>query len=887
MYWHSMSVAEIFKKFNSNEDTGLNIAQVIKMQGKYGKNKLKEQKQKSFLAKFIEQFADFLILILLAAAVISAVTAYLDGSHDYIDTIIIFAIVILNAAIGVIQESKAEKAILALKKLSAPKALAIRNGKKVKLASEDLVPGDIILLEAGDFIPADARIITSNNLSCEESSLTGESVASKKNNLVINQKNVPIGDRKNMVFSSCSVATGNAKCIVVQTGMSTQIGHIANMLDKESTPNTPLQEKLAQTGKILGIAAIIICIIIFALGVMQGKNFMDMFMTSISLAVAAIPESLPAVVTIVLAMGVRKLASNKAIIRNLPAVETLGSANVICSDKTGTLTQNKMTVKEVRNQDGILNKNSEINKKVLELATLCNNASLAKQGKNFSAIGDPTETTIILAANDVGEDKNLLDEKYKRIFEVPFDSSKKFMVTVHKLDDKTYRVITKGAPDVLIKKCKYFIKDNKHCELDIDTKNKIIKQNKQMAEKALRVIAVAYKDESISSFDKNNLEEDLTFCGLIGMIDPPRKGVKDAVKECLKAGIKPVMITGDHIITAKAIAKELLIFNKNDKAISSQELDKIPQEELERDIFNYSVFARVAPEHKVRIVKAFQSRGAVVAMTGDGVNDAPALKAADIGCAMGQTGTDVAKSAADMIMTDDNFSTIVKAVHEGRGIFDNIKKTVRFLVSCNIGEILLILVASILKMPIPLLAIQLLWINLVTDSLPALALGCEPAEDDIMNRKPIKKNEGLFSGGVAYNMMVEGLFIGAISLLAFVIGATFFDKTSFTTFNPVIGRTMAFAVLSISELVHAFNVKSENSIFSTHLFNNKKLIFSFFICLLLELSVISIPTLAIIFKCAVLNSLEWLIVIALSLSPLVIVEIEKLMARFSKKLMNN
>lgn len=879
MYWHSMNKSEITKHFNSNENSGLNVAQVIKMQGKYGKNKLKEQKQKSFLAKFIEQFADFLILILLAAAVISAVTAYLDGSHDYIDTIIIFAIVILNAAIGVIQESKAEKAIQALKKLSAPKALAIRNGKKVKLASEDLVPGDIILLEAGDFVPADARIISSNNLSCEESSLTGESIASEKNSSVISKKNLPLGDRKNMVFSSCSVTTGNAKCIVVQTGMDTQIGHIANMIDSENTPNTPLQKKLAQTGKILGIAAIIICIIIFALGVMQGKGFMDMFMTSVSLAVAAIPESLPAVVTIVLAMGVRKLASNKAIIRNLPAVETLGSANVICSDKTGTLTQNKMTVKEVRTQDGIISKGQEISTKILKLAALCNNASLVKKSKNYTAIGDPTETAIVLAASGIGEDKNSLDEKYKRIFELPFDSSKKFMTTVHKLNENNYRIIAKGAPDVLIKKCKYFIKDNKPCEIDQNTKNNITLQNKQMAENALRVLAVAYKDESIGSYNKNNLEENLIFCGLIGMIDPPRKGVKEAVKECLKAGIKPVMITGDHIITAKAIAKELLIFNKNDKALSANELDKIPQEKLEKDIFNYSVFARVSPEHKVRIVKAFQSRGAVVAMTGDGVNDAPALKAADIGCAMGQTGTDVAKSAADMIMTDDNFTTIVKAVHEGRGIFDNIKKTVRFLVSCNVGEILLILVASLLKMPIPLLAIQLLWVNLVTDSLPALALGCEPAEDNIMSRKPLKKNEGLFSGGVAYNMVVEGLFIGAISLLAFVIGATFFDKISVDIFNPIVGRTMAFAVLSISELVHAFNVKSELSIFNTHLFNNKKLIFSFFICLLLEVSVISVPIFASIFKCAVLNSFEWLIVAILALSPLVIVEIEKLFAR--------
>lgn len=859
------------------------MAQVIKMQSKYGKNKLKEKKQKTIFSKFLEQFADFLILILLAAAVISAITAHIDGSHDYIDSIIIFTIVILNAIIGVIQENKAEKAIQALKKLSAPKALAVRNGKKIKLQSEDLVPGDLIILNTGDFIPADARIITSNDLSCDESSLTGESIASKKNSAVINKKDIPLADRKNMVFSSCSVTTGNAVCIVVETGMNTQIGKIADMIDNEETPSTPLQKKLAQTGKVLGIAAIAICIIIFALGLFQGKDFMEMFMTSVSLAVAAIPESLPAVVTIVLAMGVRKLAANKAIIRNLPAVETLGSANVICSDKTGTLTQNKMTVKETRNQDGVLNKNSSINKQILEFAALCNNASLVKKNNKPSAVGTPTEAAIVLAANEIGEDKLELDKKYKRVFEIPFSSSKKFMITVHKLTGGNYRVIAKGAPDVLIKKCSNYTNNGKVLNLSLAVKDNIAKQNKQMAENALRVLAVAYKDIDESAYDKNNLGNNLTFCGLIGMIDPPRKEAKDAVKKCLKAGIKPVMITGDHIITAKAIAKDLLIYNKNDKAINAQELDKISQKELEKDIFKYSVFARVSPEHKVRIVKAFQSSGAVVAMTGDGVNDAPALKTADIGCAMGQTGTDVAKGAADMVLTDDNFSTIVKAVREGRGIFDNIKKTVRFLVSCNIGEILLILVASILKMPIPLLAIQLLWVNLVTDSLPALALGSEPAQENIMDRKPIKKNDGLFSGGVAYNMIIEGLFIGAISLLAFVIGFAFFDKTSLNILNPTIGRTMAFAVLSISELVHAFNVKSDLSIFNTNLFNNKKLVFSFFFCLLLEISVISVPILAGIFKCAILNFHEWLIVAILALSPLVIVELEKLFAKLSNK----
>ncbi len=882
LQWYSLNTEEVIKKLKTNEQTGLSTEEVIQRQVKYGKNKLTEKKKKSMFYRFFLQFSDFLILILLAAAAISAFTAYIEKSNDYIDSIIILAIVIMNAIIGLVQESKAEKAIDALKKLSAPKARVRRNGKEQRIASEDLVPGDIIILDTGDFIPADARILSCNNLSSEESSLTGESVPSEKNSFVISNEDTSLGDRNNMLFSSCSVTTGNAICVVTETGMNTQVGHIANMINSEESPQTPLQKRLSQTGKYLGIAAIAICIFIFALGMFQGKDFMDMFMTSVSLAVAAIPESLPAVVTIVLAIGVRKLAANRAIIRNLPAVETLGSANVICSDKTGTLTQNKMTVTEVRNQNGIVDESTELGKEILKFSALCNNATISKNGEKVEFLGDPTETALIIAADKNGQNKQLLEQQYERVYEIPFDSDRKLMTTVHKLENGKYRVITKGAPDILISKCNSYVENSVKSDMTTSVRSLIENENKTMAENALRVLAVSYKDIDEQPTSGSNLEKDLTFIGLIGMIDPPRPEAKAAVKECLRAGIKPVMITGDHVITAKAIARELLILGDKEKAITGEQLDKISQSELEKDIFKYSVFARVSPEHKVRIVKAFQSQGAVVSMTGDGVNDAPALKASDIGCAMGITGTDVAKGAADMIMTDDNFATIVKAVHEGRGIFDNIKKTVRFLVSCNVGEILLILIASIFAMPMPLLAIQLLWINLVTDSLPALALGSEPAESDIMDRKPLKKSEGLFSGGVGYNMIVEGLFIGAISLLAFVIGAKFFDSMSIFRSEPMIGRTMAFAVLSISELVHVFDVKSEHSIFKTNLLNNKKLILAFFICLFLEVSVITIPFLASIFKCSPLNMQQWLIVAAISISPMIVSEIEKFLANRTK-----
>lgn len=869
MDWHNLNAQDVLKKFKVDENIGLTSVSVAQKQLNYGKNILKEKKSKSVLAKFFEQFSDFMVIVLLIAAAISFITSAVKGSKDYIDSIIILFIVVMNAIIGVVQESKAEKAIDALKKLSSPKATVIRGGKKVIVPSEDLVPGDILLLNSGDLVPADARLIECVNLKTEESSLTGESLSVEKNSNKTFPVNANLGERRNMVFSTSTVTSGHAKAIVVETGMNTQVGKIAGMLINENSFQTPLQLKLEKISKILGIFAIAICAVIFVLGIIEKVPPFEMFMIAISLAVAAIPEGLPAVVTIVLAMGVRKMAANRAVIRKLPAVETLGNATVICSDKTGTLTQNKMTVTQICDENGKLNFSSELGKKILILGVLCNNSSVSYSNKEYRAIGEPTECALSLVAAENGLVKTELDEDFPKKHEIPFDSTRKLMTTVHKLDNGKFRIITKGAPDFLLE-CSTFCNGKPFSET---LKRKIKIQNDDMAKSALRVLAIAYKDVANIPNSQKEMENNLNFCGLIGMIDPPRPQVKMAVNECKNAGIKPVMITGDHIVTAKAIAKNLGILSDGDKAISGKQLEKMTQEDLEKNIFDYSVFARVSPEHKVRIVKAFKKHGETVAMTGDGVNDAPALKTADIGCAMGISGTDVAKNAADMIMTDDNFSTIVEAVRQGRGIFENIKKSVHFLVSTNIGEIITVLTAFLLNLPSPLLAIQLLWINLVTDSFPALALGVEPVDEDIMSNKPQGKNTALLSRNDWRRIVVEGCFIGAISILAFTIGRVFFDVSH----NPIIGRTMSFAVLSLSQLVHSFNIKSPKSLFKTDIFSNIKLVYSFILGVILQVSVISVPSLAVIFKTANLNFTQWLIVALLSFSPLIVAEIEKSM----------
>lgn len=867
MNWHSLSCSDVLEFFKVKMDVGINSRDVSLRRKKYGLNKIDENKSSSILKKFISQFKDVMIIILLIAAVISFFTSIIDDNSDYIDSIIILFIVIMNAIIGVIQENKAEKAIEALKKLTSPKSKVIRSGKEYLIYSSEILPGDIIRLSAGNLVPADCRLLKTFKLVVEESLLTGESLPIEKSAELVLKEKTQLADKKNMIFSGTTIVSGHAIAIAVETGMNTQVGKIASMIKKEVTPQTPLQKKLEKTSKILGFGVTAICGVILILGIIQRIPFLDMFMIAISLAVAAIPEGLPAVVTIVLAIGIRRMASRKAIIRKLPAVETLGGATVICSDKTGTLTQNKMTVTKISNGESFIRLSSAEGLEVLKLCNLCNDAKEIHKNKKIEISGEATEKALVEAYIKNNNSKNSLEAKYPRVQEFPFDSKRKLMTTVHKISEEKYRVITKGAPEALIN----IASSSKIGFLNANIRSKIKQENESMAKDALRVLAVAYKDVRFIPKKLEDAESNLTFCGLVGMIDPPRSEAKKAVLSCKKAGIRPVMITGDHIITAKAIAKELLIYNENDLAISGKELNSMDDSTLSKNIFKYSVFARVSPEHKVRIIKAFQKNGAIVAMTGDGVNDAPALKVADIGCAMGKSGTDVAKNAADMILTDDDFSTIVEAVKQGRGISKNIKKTVHFLLSSNIGEIITVLTAFLLKLPTPLLAIQLLWVNLVTDTFPALALGVDPVDKDIMNEKPQDPVGGLFSKRKWKNISVEGCFIGAISILAFTLGRVIYD----TTTVPIIGRTMAFAVLSLSQIVHSFNVRSEKSIFKSSLFSNMKMIYSLILCVILQVAVISLPRLSLIFKTANLTGQQWLIVILLSLSPLLVVEMEK------------
>ena len=800
--WHTKEINEIEKVLGTNIEKGLCEEQVEERRKKYGENKLAEEKKESIIVKFFKQFNDFMIIILIIASIISAIVAKLEGSGDYIDSIIIIAIVVFNSIMGVIQEAKAEKALEALKRMTAPVTKVKRNGRILTIKGTEVVPGDIIILETGNYVPADARIISSSELQIEESSLTGETVPVLKNGNIILKENLPIGDIINMVFSSTIIVNGHGEAIVTETGMDTKVGKIAKIIITDESPETPIQRKLAEVGKILGICCIIICIAIFIIGIFKQISPVEMFMTSVGLAVAAIPEGLPAIVTIMLSIGVTKMARKNSIIRKLPAVETLGSSSVICSDKTGTLTQNKMKVVELKTSK----LDFEDKRFLLELGTMCTDVHIERDNDKKIAIGEATETAIVNEAIAQNIDKENLYTKMKRIKDIPFDSTRKMMSTVHKTE-KGFRIITKGAPDVIIGKCNKYKDGKEIIQLQQVEKKKIEKTNLEMAEKALRIIAVAYKDvnELPSKINSEIIENDLTFVGLIGMIDPPREGVKEAVATCRRAGIKTVMITGDHIVTAKAIAKELGILRLNDLAITGSELDQISDKELEKNIMRYSVFARVSPEHKVRIVKTFRKKGAIVAMTGDGVNDAPALKNADIGIAMGLNGTDVAKNAADMLLADDNFVTIVEAVKQGRNIFDNIRKAVHFLIATNVGEIVTIFLGLMMGLKSPLLAIQLLWINLVTDSLPAIALGLEPPEDNIMSRKPRDPKKSLFSDGLWGKIFFEGTMLGILTLLCFSIGNRLYGLE--------VARTMAFVSLGMLELVHSFNVKSEKTIF--------------------------------------------------------------------------
>ncbi|MBE9888123.1 calcium-translocating P-type ATPase, PMCA-type [Enterococcus durans] len=854
--WFTKSKEEVLRSLDTDIKEGLSSQEAEKRLQSFGRNELDVKKKESIVKKVIGQLEDPMIIVLLIAAFLSYVSS---GFKDWTDSVIILLIVVINAIISISQENNANKSLEALQKMSAPLAKVIRNKKMEHIETAMLVPGDIIELEAGDLVPADVRILSAANLKADESAMTGESVPVNKKALEGLPDDTVLADRKNMLISSTVITNGRATCVVTNTGMNTEVGRIANMLIAEDNNTTPLQRKMAEISKLLSIICLGICILMFVVGILYSRPILEIFMMAVSLGVAAIPEGLAAIVTIVLALGVQRLVKRHAIVKKLPAVETLGAASVICSDKTGTLTQNKMTVVET------FVHGNETQEQLLAIGTLCNDSKLTVDGSEFRVTGDPTETAFVSKAYEEKLDKNELETSLPRVAEIPFDSERKLMSTIHKTE-QGYRVMVKGAPDVLLNRC----------TIDEADAQKIAAKNADMASNALRVLGVAYKDitEIPEELLSEDIENQLTFVGLVGMIDPPRQEVKEAVAQCYDAGIRPVMITGDHKLTAVAIAKELAIFRSGDLAMTGVELDMMPQEVLEEEVAKYSVYARVSPEHKMRIVKAWQANGMVVAMTGDGVNDAPALKVADIGCAMGITGTDVAKGAADMILTDDNFATIVHAVEQGRGIFSNIKKSIQYLLSCNIGEIITIFVATALNFhQMPLVAIQLLWLNLVTDSLPALALGMEPVEPGVMKQKPRDSRKSIFADGFAASMIFYGVLVGVITLAAYWLG-------EYVLSNPNVAdgtaNTMAFATLVFGELTRAFAVRSETrSIFSIGVFSNSAMNKAFLVSLALQLAVLFIPFLQEIFKVQSLTGMEWLIVILLSLVPLIVSEITK------------
>ena len=854
---HRKTKEQIVKELDTNLTRGLSKEEVERRTSQYGLNELEGKKKVSLFVKFLLEFKDPLIIILLAAAVISLIIDY----HEWVESLIILIVVTLNAFLGVFQESKAEKSLEALKKMSSPLCKVIRDGSVQQVDTVTLVPGDLIIVEAGDFVPADIRILECSNLQVDESALTGESVASNKTTDLIEEEDIPLGDKKNILFSSTFVTNGRAKGIVINTGMKTEIGKIAGMLIDDDNTETPLQKKLAQVSKVIGLLALGVCVLVFILNVIIGVkndevNLLENFKTAVALAVAAIPEGLATVVTIVLAIGVNKMAKEQAVVKKLPAVETLGSTSVVCSDKTGTLTQNKMTVVEIYNRK---NKNLEEIKEedhlLINYFALCCDAKITNVDGVEKRIGDPTETALIELNNIYGTSIGHIE----RVGDLPFDSERKMMTVVVKLNNK-YISITKGAPDIIVSRS----------DADIE---EVLKVNTLMAEKALRVLGLGIKEFDHMPQVDASLEENLQFIGLVGMIDPARKEVKGAIEVAKNAGIKVVMITGDHVITAKAIAEELGILEGNQKAISSSDLNKLTDEELLEHVEEYSVYARVSPSNKVRIVDAWQKKGFIVSMTGDGVNDSPSLKKADIGCAMGITGTDVAKQAAEMILVDDNFATIISAVKEGRGIYENVKKCVKYLLSSNIGEVMTIFAATLLtlfglSLGTPLASIHLLWINLITDSLPAFGLGMEKATDELMKQKPRPKTEGFFANKLGLEIIIEGMIIGLLTLIAYIIG----EQIDHTT-----GQTMAFLTLSSTQLFHAYNVKSHKSVFRKETFNNKFLNFAFIIGFVLQLLVIYIPGLnSAVFSLTPLSLVNFIISVGLAFSIVIIIETAKL-----------
>ena len=846
-----MAAQDCVRRLETDAKAGLSRTQAERRLREAGRNELEGGKRRGPAARFFSQFTDFMVLVLLAAAGLSFAAAWLEGNGDWVDPVMILLIVVINAAAGAAQEGRAERAMEALRRMSSPKARVVRGGREQQIDAALLVPGDVVRLTAGDVVPADLRLIETNGLQAGESALTGESLPVEKDADAVLPADTPAGDRRNMIYSPAEVTAGSG------------LGRIAGLIQSQEAPKTPRQKRLAQTGRWLGAAALLLCAVIFVMGLAEHMEPLEMFLLSISLAVAAIPEGLPAVVTIVLAVGMRRMAARRAIIRRLPAVETLGSASVICSDKTGTLTENRMTVRVIATAAGEDSPRAKSGRELLRMAALCTNCT----GARGRYRGEPTETALAEACQ---EEKAELDRAWPRVQELPFSSERKRMTTVHRRPGGGYRVICKGAPDVIARCC------SGSCAV-------FLKRNESMASRALRVIGVAYKD--VPSLPAGGeLERGLTFAGLVGMSDPPRAGVKEAVAQCRAAGIRPVLITGDHAATAAAVAREVGILPEDSAVpegavLTGRELDAMNGVDLRRAARTCRVFARVSPEHKVRIVRAFQENGEVAAMTGDGVNDAPALRAADIGCAMGRGGTEVAKAAADMVLADDNFATIVAAVREGRGVYANIRRTVRFLLSCNMGELLTVFAGFLMGLPAPLLAIQLLWVNLVTDSLPALALGVEPIEGGVMRRPPPKRGEGLFSGGMGWRIAVEGFLIGACSLAAYSVGRVFFDADPW---NPVIGRTMAFAVLALAQIAHTFNMRGGPLAPGAH--RGSRLLPAAALCTAMQCGVIVFPPAAELFGAQPLNAVQWLAVAAFSLAPAAVVRLEnRLEARARKR----
>ena len=857
---HSQTREELLRQQASDPQMGLTEDEAQRRLQKYGENRLKGKKKKSLAVKFLEQFRDAMVLILLGAAAVSFAVALSEhNSAAFFEPLLILLIVAVNAVMGVVQENRAERSLEALMGMAAPHARVVRDGQERIADAACLVPGDVIRLEAGDFIPADARLLVSSSLKAEESALTGESLPAEKDAEALLKEDAALGDRVNCIYSGCSVVYGTASGLVIRTGMDTEMGKIAGMLDSESDMQTPLQARLAQLGKYLGALALVICGVIFVMGILEEMPVLEIFMTAVSLAVSAIPEGLPVIVTIVLSIGVERMAKRNAIVKRLPAVETLGSTSVICSDKTGTLTRNQMTLAkayldEGRRTETIGTENSEGVRGLLACGVLCSNGSVRFEDGKEIHLGDPTETSIVAAAYKNGIRQEELMKRYPRLGELPFDSDRKLMTTIQEIDG-AYVAVTKGAFDMLASRC---------VQGDLLRAGEV---TEEMSAQALRVLAVAYRvlEELPGELESGELERDLIFLGLVGMIDPPREEAKEAVALCQKAGIRPIMITGDHVITASAIARQLGILKEGEEAITGAALQGLSDEAFDSVLEKISVYARVSPEDKIRVVKAWQRKGQIVSMTGDGVNDAPALKAADIGCAMGITGTDVAKDAADMTLQDDNFATIVAAVREGRGIYNNIRKTVGFLLGTNIGEVVLVFCSMLFfKIP-PLLSMQLLWINLVTDSLPAIALGMEPVEDRVMEERPRPKKEGIFAHGLGLRVVLQGLMFGGLSLAAFWFGSRAAGAETG-------GRTLAFLVLGFSQIIHSFNMRSSRSLFQTGFFTNRKLNGAALVSVLLMACVLFLPPLAHVFGLSVLSPDLYVFGFLLSLVPLAVLE---------------